>query len=158
MDSLPVLVTGVPTRPGGYPGCMSTATNGPSNDRPGPESGRPPGSEHALSASAEPDRGPSADVARGKGIKGTRTGTIWTGLVIGIVVLLLLLVFILQNLDQATLELFAWDFTLPLGVALLFAALAGAAIIALAGAVRILQIRRAAHRQRLLTEQRLLAE
>lgn len=138
--------------PGGYPGCMSTATNGP-NDGYGSESRRPPDPERpATPASAEPDRGLSADVARGKGIKGTRTGAIWTGLVVGIIVLLLLLVFVLQNLDEATLKLFAWEFTLPLGVALLFAALAGAAIIALAGAVRILQIRRAAHRQRLLTE------
>lgn len=139
--------------PGGYPGPMSTAANGPSKDWPGSESGRPPDSERpALPASTEPDQGLIEDVARRKGIKGTRTGTIWTGLVVGIVVLLLLLVFILQNLDEATLELFAWDFTLPLGVALLFAALAGAAIIALAGAVRILQIRRAANRQRQLIE------
>lgn len=77
-------------------------------------------------------------------------GATWTGLVIGIVVLVLLLVFILQNLDSVTLELFGWDFTLPLGVTLLFAAIAGAVIMALAGGVRIIQIRRAANRQRRL--------
>lgn len=90
------------------------------------------------------------DVARRKGIKHTRVGATWTGLVIGIVVLVLLLVFILQNLDSATLEMFAWEFTLPLGVTLLFAAIAGAVIMALAGGVRIIQIRRAANRQRRL--------
>ena len=58
--------------------------------------------------------------------------------------------FILQNLDSVTLELFAWYFTLPLGVTLLFAAIAGAVIMALAGGVRIIQIRRAANRQRRL--------
>lgn len=89
-------------------------------------------------------------MARRKGIKHTRVGATWTGLVIGIIVLVLLLVFILQNLDSVTLELFAWDFTLPLGVTLLFAAIAGAVIMALAGGVRILQIRRAANRQRRL--------
>ena len=60
-------------------------------------------------------------------------GATWTGLVIGIVVLVLLLVFILQNLDSVTLEMFVWEFTLPLGVTLLFAAIAGAVIMAARG-------------------------
>ena len=132
---------------------MSTAAHDPSNDRLESEVRRPTESDRPAGATpAEPERGLRADVARGKGIKRTRTGAIWTGLVVGILVLFLLLVFMMQNLDEATLELFAWEFTLPLGVALLFAALAGAAVIALAGAVRILQIRRAAQRQRLLTQ------
>ena len=89
-------------------------------------------------------------MARGKGIRHTRTGATWTGLVIGTLVLVLLLVFILQNLDGVVLELFAWEFTVPLGVTLLFAAIAGAVIVALVGSIRILQIRRAATRQRKL--------
>ncbi|MFC9362337.1 lipopolysaccharide assembly protein LapA domain-containing protein [Rhodococcus sp. NPDC057014] len=91
------------------------------------------------------------DLARRKGITHTRTGALWTGLVVGVLILVLLLVFILQNLDSITLELFGWDFSLPLGVALLFAAIAGAIIIAFAGGVRILQLRHAANRQRALT-------
>ncbi|WP_202399801.1 lipopolysaccharide assembly protein LapA domain-containing protein [Rhodococcus rhodochrous] len=91
------------------------------------------------------------DVARGKGIRGTRTGALWTALIVGVLILLLLLVFILQNLDSVTLELFAWDFSLPLGVALLFAAIAGAVIVGLAGGLRILQLRHAANRQRART-------
>ncbi len=75
----------------------------------------------------------------------------WTALIVGMLILLLLLVFILQNLDSVTLELFAWDFSLPLGVALLFAAIAGAVIVGLAGGLRILQLRHAANRQRART-------
>ncbi|MFE7421798.1 lipopolysaccharide assembly protein LapA domain-containing protein [Rhodococcus sp. NPDC057529] len=78
------------------------------------------------------------DIARRKGIRHTRTGALWTGLVIGVLVLVLLLVFILQNLDSITLELFGWDFSWPLGVALLFASIGGAVIMAFAGGVRIL--------------------
>ena len=89
-------------------------------------------------------------MARGKGIRHTRTGATWTGLVIGTLVLVLLLIFILQNLDGVVLELFAWEFTVPLGVTLLLAAIAGAVIMALVGSIRILQIRRAANRQRKL--------
>lgn len=76
----------------------------------------------------------------------SRAAATWTGLVIGILVLIVLLIFILQNLDSATLHLFAWDFTLPLGVTILLAAIAGAIVMALAGGVRILQMRRAAKR------------
>lgn len=77
----------------------------------------------------------------------TRAAATWTGLVIGIIVLTVLLIFILQNLGNVTLHLFGWDFTLPLGVTLLLAAIAGAVIMALAGGVRIIQIRRAANRR-----------
>nr|WP_271213274.1 LapA family protein [Rhodococcus wratislaviensis] len=115
--------------------------------------GHPPGGEVPSSDPRPHDAGSGvpSDVARGKGIKHTRTGATWTGLVIGILVLVLLLVFILQNLDSVVLELFVWEFTVPLGVTLLFAAIAGAVIMALVGGVRILQIRRAANRQRKLT-------
>ncbi|MFC4603050.1 lipopolysaccharide assembly protein LapA domain-containing protein [Rhodococcus kronopolitis] len=78
----------------------------------------------------------------------TKAAATWTGLVIGALVLVLLLVFILQNLDQVTLNLFLWEFSLPLGVSLLLAAIAGALIMALAGGVRIVQIRRVAKRSR----------
>ncbi|MBC2643769.1 MULTISPECIES: lipopolysaccharide assembly LapA domain-containing protein [unclassified Rhodococcus (in: high G+C Gram-positive bacteria)] len=133
---------------------MSTTPDDSSNFPPDVPAGRGPGTGPGPTDPAHPDTVPAGtehpDVARRKGIKHTRVGATWTGLVIGIIVLVLLLVFILQNLDSVTLELFAWDFTLPLGVTLLFAAIAGAVIMALAGGVRILQIRRAANRQRRL--------
>ncbi|MFC7447211.1 LapA family protein [Rhodococcus daqingensis] len=78
----------------------------------------------------------------------TKAAATWTGLVIGVLVLILLLVFILQNLDKVRLQLFFWEFSLPLGVSLLMAAIAGALIMALAGGVRILQIRRVAKKVR----------
>jgi len=77
----------------------------------------------------------------------SRAASTWTGLVIGVLVLILLLVFILQNLDPVTMEMFVWEFTLPLGVSLLLSAIAGALVMALAGGVRILQIKRAARRR-----------
>ncbi|MEN0136643.1 MAG: lipopolysaccharide assembly protein LapA domain-containing protein [Rhodococcus sp. (in: high G+C Gram-positive bacteria)] len=131
---------------------MSISAGGPADSN----SAYPTGPQEGIvpPARTPPDgtesAGPHPDVARGKGIKHTRAGATWTGLVVGILLLVLLLVFILQNLDTITLELFGWDFSLPLGVALLFAAVAGAVIMALAGGVRILQIRHAAKRQRTL--------
>ncbi|CAM3210554.1 lipopolysaccharide assembly protein LapA domain-containing protein [Prescottella defluvii] len=82
----------------------------------------------------------------------TRAASTWTGLVIGIVVAILLLIFILQNLDSVTFQLFGWQFTLPAGISLLLAAIAGALIMALAGGVRIIQIRRVAKRAGAVTD------
>ncbi|MGZ4532915.1 MAG: LapA family protein, partial [Mycobacteriaceae bacterium] len=73
----------------------------------------------------------------------TRTASAWTGLVVGALILILLLVFVLQNNENTKLSILVWDFTLPLGVSMLFAAIAGALIMALAGGARILQLRKA---------------
>nr|WP_229796087.1 lipopolysaccharide assembly protein LapA domain-containing protein [Saccharothrix coeruleofusca] len=74
----------------------------------------------------------------------TRTSGTWVAVVIAIFVLTFLLVFILQNLAGVTVNFLGGSAALPLGVALLFAAIAGAAVVALVGAARILQLRRQA--------------
>nr|WP_296767526.1 lipopolysaccharide assembly protein LapA domain-containing protein [Rhodococcus sp. (in: high G+C Gram-positive bacteria)] len=82
-----------------------------------------------------------------EGIAHTKAAATWTGLVVGAIVLVILLVFILQNLDAVPVSIFVWTFELPLGVSMLLAAIAGALVMALAGGVRILQIRRAAKKK-----------
>ncbi|WP_019203454.1 lipopolysaccharide assembly LapA domain-containing protein [Tsukamurella sp. 1534] len=77
-------------------------------------------------------------------VKHTRSAALWTGLVGGAVVLLLLLVFIVQNQQNTEINLIFWTATLPLGVSLLIAAIGGALLVGLAGALRIVQLRRAA--------------
>ncbi|KAA5838150.1 LapA family protein [Saccharopolyspora hirsuta] len=79
----------------------------------------------------------------------TRTGGIWVSVVVAAVVLVFLLVFILQNSDGVTVHFLWMAGNLPLGVAMLFAVLAGALLVALVGTARILQLRRSAkHRAR----------
>ena len=134
---------------------MTTSSRGPGDPNPdfSPSARRSDTPVPPSGVTPDPDASSRLhpDVARRKGIRGTRTGALWTALIVGVLILLLLLVFILQNLDSVTLELFAWDFSLPLGVALLFAAIAGAVIVGLAGGLRILQLRHAANRQRART-------
>ncbi|MFE5703683.1 lipopolysaccharide assembly protein LapA domain-containing protein [Rhodococcus koreensis] len=134
---------------------MSTTSGDPTDPSTDYSSGRQRSGVPVPPSGTTPDPEATSDlhpdIARRKGIRHTRTGALWTGLVTGVLILLLLLVFILQNLDSTTLELFGWDLTMPLGVALLFAAIAGAVVIAIAGGVRILQLRHAANRQRSLT-------
>ena len=72
---------------------------------------------------------------------GGKIGSAWVALVIGAIITILLLVFILQNQNAVTTKFFSWDFSMPLGVLMLFAAIAGALIMALFAGVRILQLR-----------------
>ncbi len=76
----------------------------------------------------------------------TRTGGLWTGLILSAIVLVFLLVFILQNLDVVAIYFLGFTFSLPIGVALLLAAIAGLLLVAIPGGLRILQLRRVARR------------
>lgn len=70
---------------------------------------------------------------------GGRTGGIWVSLILGAIVLILLLIFIIQNGGRTAFTYLSWDFALPLGVAMLLAAIAGALVMGLVGSVRIFQ-------------------
>lgn len=81
-------------------------------------------------------------------VKHTRTRAAWVGLIVGAIVTLMLLVFIVQNLDSQNIDLFFWSVNLPLGVSLLVAAILGAVITAIVGSLRMLQVRRAVKKAR----------
>ncbi|GAB3125821.1 lipopolysaccharide assembly protein LapA domain-containing protein [Tsukamurella serpentis] len=81
-------------------------------------------------------------------VRHTRSGSLWFSLVAGAVVLLVLLAFIVQNQQNTQITLLFWEANLPLGVSLLIAAILGALTVGLAGAMRILQLRRAAKKLR----------
>jgi uncharacterized integral membrane protein len=72
----------------------------------------------------------------------TRISAAYTALAIGAAILIVILVFILQNPRRAEITFLVFSASLPLGVALLFAALAGALVVLAVGTARILQLRR----------------
>ncbi|MEH3157314.1 MAG: lipopolysaccharide assembly protein LapA domain-containing protein [Gordonia paraffinivorans] len=76
-------------------------------------------------------------------VRHTRTKSAWVGIIVGAIVLILLLVFIVQNLDKQEIQLFFWQVNLPQGISLLIAAIAGALITAVVGGARMFQVRRA---------------
>lgn len=84
---------------------------------------------------------------RPAGVTRTRTGGLWTGLILSALVLVFLLIFILQNNDPITINFLGLSGALPTGVALLLAAVAGLLLVAIPGGLRILQLRRAARRR-----------
>lgn len=81
-------------------------------------------------------------------------GSAWVGLVLGALVTILLLVFIAQNTTTTDVNFLGWEFSLPLGVLILFAAIAGALIMALFAGFRILQLRMRARKVRKISAHR----
>lgn len=81
-------------------------------------------------------------------IKPTRISGTWVAVIVAVVVLIFLLIFILQNPAPVTVHYLGLSGTLSLGVALLFAAVGGAVIVATVGVARIIQLRRVARRSR----------
>jgi uncharacterized integral membrane protein len=77
----------------------------------------------------------------------TRLSGAWTAAVVAIVLVVAMLIFILQNGGQVPISFVSAHGHLPLGVAMLFSAVVGAAIVVGCGAARILQLRRVAKRR-----------
>ena len=119
---------------------MATNENNP--DSP-PVAGAPTSSKPTAPTPAT-SKSPAPPARKPPEIKRTRVSALWIALTVGLVVLVLLLVFILQNLDKVTVQFLVWEFTLPLGVTVLLAAIAGAVIMAVVGAMRIYQVRKVA--------------
>ncbi len=97
----------------------------------------------APAPAAQPSAAPPHHVVRR-----TRAGGLWVGLALSAIVLLLLLVFILENQQSANISYFGAHGHLPLGVALLLAAVAGALLVVIPGSARIMQLRATARRHR----------
>jgi uncharacterized integral membrane protein len=90
-------------------------------------------------------------------IKRTRTSGIWVAMGFFAVILLLLLIFILQNGADVSVSYLGMHGHLPLGVALLLAAVCGVLLVVLAGTARIGQLRATARRHRRVDAKRAAA-
>ncbi|MFC9354837.1 lipopolysaccharide assembly LapA domain-containing protein [Arthrobacter sp. NPDC057013] len=78
----------------------------------------------------------------------TRAGMIWVAVASALVVLVLLIIFILQNQELVQVKFFGLEGAVSLGMSLFIAAVGGGVLVAMAGAARIIQLRAAAHRRR----------
>lgn len=111
------------------PNPPTTAAPAPRRDSPTAQRADPP---------APTIPGKTAKVGR------TRLGSIWVSLIGMAAAFTALLVFILQNPARTDLHFLWLDGRVPLGVAMLFAAITGILLIAIPGTGRILQLRRRA--------------
>lgn len=74
----------------------------------------------------------------------SRAGALWAGMIVAAVVLVLLLIFVGQNSRSVTVHFLWITAQVPLGVAMLLAAIAGVLAVAIPGSIRIMQLRRLA--------------
>lgn len=86
----------------------------------------------------------SAPKRRSGELRHSRVGALWAGMILAALVLVLLLVFVGQNSEAVTVRFLWATGRVPLGVAMLLAAIAGVLVVAVPGTVRILQLRRLA--------------
>lgn len=82
---------------------------------------------------------PAQDKAK---VRGSFAASTWIALIIGFILLILLIIFILQNQQSVELNIFAWSGEFPAGIALLLFAIGGALFMALIGGWRMLELRR----------------
>jgi uncharacterized integral membrane protein len=100
------------------------------------------GPEQAAPPTAAPAAPPQHKIKR------TRISGLWVAVGCFAVILLLLLIFILQNGEKVDVSYMGAHGHLPLGVALLLAAVCGVLLVVLAGAARISQLRATARKHR----------
>lgn len=106
-------------------------------------------SSHTPAAPGQPPQKPVATPPTGAAPKEpaiafTRAGALWSSLIAGFLILILLLIFITQNTAPTRFQFLGWHWSLPLGVAILLAAVVGGLITVAVGTARIAQLRRAA--------------
>ncbi len=145
-NAVPPEVTGIPAPPSGPPTTTPPVwpdqTTEPVDLRGGPTVAAP-----GPLIAAEPTGAPGVPVTPVTPVrKHSRAGAAWVALVVAAVVMIFLLIFIVQNSEPVQVRYFGFEGTLSLGVAMLFAAIAGALTAGLLGTVRILQLRARARR------------
>ena len=107
---------------------------------------RPAQQELSADSPSPPEKQPEPQPYPGE--EHTRLSGAWTALVIGLIALVLILIFILQNLQSVEISFLLFHGHLPLAVALLFAVILGAVIVLAFGGARINQLRGVARRAR----------
>ena len=108
----------------------------------------PPAATGTLPPPSANGSAPPAPRASARGRTRTKISSMRTGLIAGTAVLIVVLIFIIQNAHAVSISFLGAHLRLSLAVALLIAAVAGALVMAAAGTARITQLRRIMRRDR----------
>ena len=95
----------------------------------------------AETATSEADSSPT-----GRAPRFTRASAVWVATGVALLLLILLIVFVLQNSTKVEVQFLGLSWTIPLGMALLIAAVGGGVVVAIAGVARVTQLRMYARR------------
>jgi uncharacterized integral membrane protein len=99
-------------------------------------------------ATTDPTPTKAAPASSPDPLRGSRTSAIWSAVVGLGILLVLLIIFIAQNTQEAEVNFLGWSGTAPMSVALLIATATGLALAVTAASLRILQLRRRVRRTR----------
>ena len=108
------------------------------------------GTPRSSASDGSPETPSSGDDSpRGTGTPGlTRASAVWVATGAALLLLILLIVFVLQNSTKVEVHFIGLTGTIPLGMALLIAAVGGGVVVAIAGVARVAQLRMNARRIR----------
>ena len=101
----------------------------------------PPSAADPLQPTSTPRQPGPAGAASPRPTGRTRISGTWVGVIIATLILVLLLVFILQNTKSVKVSYFTVNGTMPLGVALLLATIGGVLLAGVVASLRIWQLR-----------------
>jgi len=108
--------------------------------------------EPAVPGRPRPDEEPPAPAPKGRQARDpsrlTRASAAWAATAAALLLLVLLIVFVLQNATQVKVRFLGFAGSIPLGMALLIAAVGGGVLVGIAGTTRITQLRRTARRNK----------
>lgn len=107
-----------------------------------------PAEPSPTSTTAQPSPAPSPAASPPSSSAPTRTSGVWIAVTGFSIVLLLLAIFLIQNGQGVEISYLGANGHLPLAVAMLLSAVAGALLVASAGVARVLQLRHTARRVR----------
>ena len=100
-----------------------------------------PAAPHGTTSTLPPSANGSAPPPPAREQPPTRTSGMRTRLIAGLAVLVVAVIFIIQNAHAANISFLGVHLVLPLAAALLLAAIAGALLMAAAGPARVTQLR-----------------
>lgn len=109
-------------------------------------SGPPPSTPSDEGPTETPSLGDGSPPA--PGARFTRASAVWVATGTALLLLILLIVFMLQNSTKVEVHFLGVTGTIPLGMALLMAAVGGGIVVGIAGVARVTQLRMNARRSR----------
>ena len=122
-----------------------------SSEEPLPSAAVPPAPESQPTVQRAEPAPPPASASKTVPTRVTRAAVIWSAVAVSLAVLVLLIIFFIQNQDMVAVKFLGWEGRLAQGVAFFIAAVGGGILVAIAGGARILQLRRTERRRRKVT-------
>ena len=125
-------------------GRVSPARAGTDETVPGqvstPTKGQPQGTPKPASGPARPTQ--AEELAQSDLLHRTRASIWYVGLIVVAILLILLMIFIGQNMDKVTIHFLGLSGQVSIAIALVIAAVAGVLLVAIPGGIRMMQLRK----------------